>query len=145
MDSGDGSVEPMVAAVEQLVHYVRRRTTAGGLSHAAASTLTRLCQGGPRRLSELARSENVSQPSMTQLVSRMERAGLVRRAPDPDDGRGVLVTTTGLGVEVYRARKAERAAALQHLVARLPEEEQNAVRIALPALTRAIHEERASS
>ncbi|MBO1330155.1 MarR family transcriptional regulator [Streptomyces sp. VRA16 Mangrove soil] len=134
-----------MTAVEQTVRHVRRGTTAGGLSHAASSALDRLGRGGPLRLSELARSENVSQPNMTQLVGRLERAGLVRRDADPEDGRGVLVAVTDLGVEVYEARRAERAEALGRLVAALSEEEQHAVRIALPALARACASSAAAS
>ncbi|WP_392667258.1 MarR family winged helix-turn-helix transcriptional regulator [Streptomyces sp. LN785] len=141
MDSSAGSPGELMAAVEQMVRYVRRGTTSGGLSTAASSALNRLGQEGPQRLTELARAENVSQPNMTQLVTRMERAGLVRRDPDQADGRGVLVTATDHGTEVFRERRAERAQALQRLIEALPEAEQNAVKIALPALARAIHDQ----
>src|ERR1700744_5161620 len=36
---------------------------------------------------ELARFARVEQPPMAQMLSRMERDGLIRRKPDPDDGR----------------------------------------------------------
>lgn len=127
-------------AVEQLVRYVRRSATAGGLSTAASSALGRLGTEGPQRLTELARAENVSQPNMTQLVTRMERAGLVRRTADRTDGRGVVVAATEAGLEVFRQRRAERADALRRLIEELSESEQDAVRIALPALSRAIHD-----
>lgn len=37
--------------------------------------------------SELARIAGVEQPSMAQLLARMERDGLIERTPDPEDGR----------------------------------------------------------
>ncbi|MYS42787.1 MarR family transcriptional regulator, partial [Streptomyces sp. SID5998] len=73
--------------VEQLVRYVLHTATAGGLSTAASSALARLGREGPQRMTELARAEHASQPNMTQLVTRMERAGLVRRTADATDGR----------------------------------------------------------
>lgn len=132
-------------AVEQLVRYVRHSATAGGLSTAASSALGRLGREGPQRLTELARAENVSQPNMTQLVTRLERAGLVRRTADRTDGRGVLVEATDTGLEVFRQRRAERARALQQLVEELSEPEQQAVMTALPALARAVQDHRARS
>ncbi|MET8694077.1 MarR family winged helix-turn-helix transcriptional regulator [Streptomyces bauhiniae] len=138
--SGETSTEDLMIAVEQLVRHVRRSATAGGLSTAASSALGRLGREGPQRLTELARAENATQPNMTQLVTRMERAGLVRRVADRTDGRGVLVEVTELGEEVFRERRAERAEALGQLVAALSEPERQAVRVALPALARAIQE-----
>lgn len=41
---------------------------------------------------ELARIARVEQPSMAQLLSRMERDNLVQRIADPDDGRSRLVS-----------------------------------------------------
>jgi DNA-binding MarR family transcriptional regulator len=72
-----GSPEQLMIAVEQLVRHVRHSATAGGLSTAASSALARLGREGPLRLTELARAEGLSQPGMTQLVGRLERAGLV--------------------------------------------------------------------
>ncbi|GGI95735.1 MarR family transcriptional regulator [Streptomyces brasiliensis] len=139
------SAEDLILATEQMVRFVRRSATTGGLSTAASATLSRLSREGPLRLTELARAEGVSQPNMTQLVTRMERAGLVRRTADHTDGRGVLVEATDPGVEVFRRRRAERAAALEELVAELAEPEQRAVLIALPALARAIEDRQARS
>ncbi|WP_432108798.1 MarR family winged helix-turn-helix transcriptional regulator [Streptomyces sp. AA1529] len=134
------SPEDLMIAVEQIVRHVRHSATAGGLSTAASSALGRLGREGAQRLSELARSEGVSQPNMTQLVTRMERAGLVRRTADRSDGRGVLVAVTDTGLEVFRRRRAERTRALTELIDELAEPEQQAVDIALPALARAIQD-----
>ncbi|GAA2425395.1 MarR family transcriptional regulator [Streptomyces pulveraceus] len=132
--------EDLMTAVEQLVRYVRRSATAGGLGATASSALGRLGREGPQRLTALARAEGASQPSMTQLVTRMERAGLVRRVADRSDGRVVLVEATDTGLEVFRLRRTERARALQLLVDELTEPERHAVRVALPALARAVQD-----
>ncbi|MEU6575252.1 MarR family transcriptional regulator [Streptomyces sp. NPDC046805] len=137
--------EDLMIAVEQLVRYVRKSATAGGLSTAASSALGRLGREGPQRLTVLARAEGVSQPNMTQLVTRMERAGLVQRVADSSDGRVVLVEATDSGLEIFRQRHAERAQALQRLIEEMPEPEQHAVKVALPALARTIQDRQARS
>ncbi|MFD7817461.1 MarR family winged helix-turn-helix transcriptional regulator [Streptomyces sp. NPDC059785] len=134
--------EELLTAVEQLVRYVRHSATAGGLSIAASSVLGRLGREGPHRLTDLARAERASQPNMTQLITRMERAGLVRRTADLTDGRGVLVAATDAGAELFRERRAERAHALGQLTGELTEAERQAVRQALPALARAVRNRR---
>ncbi|MFI6355246.1 MarR family winged helix-turn-helix transcriptional regulator [Streptomyces sp. NPDC050743] len=141
----DSSAEHLMLAVEDIVRYVRRSATTGGLSTAASSALGRLGREGPQRLTELARAENASQPNMTQLVTRLERAGLVRRTADRTDGRGVLVEATDTGLEVFRQRRAERADALAELMEELTGPERHAVAIALPALARVIQDRQARS
>ena len=43
---------------------------------------------------ELARWAKVEQPTMAQMLARMERDGIIRREPDPSDRRGSLVSLT---------------------------------------------------
>src|SRR5215211_5152476 len=66
----------------------------GGLSRTAASVLATLRDGGPQRVTALAAGESVAQPSMTTLLSRLERDGLVERGADPADARAVLASIT---------------------------------------------------
>lgn len=53
--------------------------------------------GGPRRITELAESEALAQPTVTQLVDRLQARELVARERSPHDGRVVLVTLTETG------------------------------------------------
>lgn len=140
METGEPG-EELVPALERLVRFTRQVATAGGLSMAAASVLSRLLREGPQRLTELARAEGASQPGMTQLVTRMEREGLVRRSASAADRRGVVVEPTGAGAELIRVRRTERAAALRRMLDRLDPREREAVLVALPALARAAGEE----
>nr|WP_275410201.1 MarR family transcriptional regulator [Streptomyces sp. SID14478] len=55
-----------------------------------------LAQGGAMSQKELARLARIEQPSMAQLLARMERDGLVERAPAPDDRRGSLISLTAV-------------------------------------------------
>ena len=126
----------LAVVLEQLVRLIRQLATAGDLSMAAASALTRLVRDGPQRLTEMAVSEGISQPGMTQLVTRLEREGLVRRTASSDDRRGVLVEVTDAGLELAAARRAERADALQQMLDRLDPSDRSAIHDALPALSR---------
>ncbi len=49
---------------------------------------------GPQRLTDLCGVLGSDSPTMTRTVQRLERAGFVRRSPDPTDGRAVLVEPT---------------------------------------------------
>src|SRR3984957_13084026 len=69
------------------------------LSLTALSSLATLERSGPRRLTDLAVAEGVTQPSMSAIVSQLERLGLVERQSDAQDGRVVRVAITSAGRE----------------------------------------------
>jgi DNA-binding MarR family transcriptional regulator len=108
------------------------------LSASAAFVLNRVCREGPIRLTALAAKEGVSQPSMTQLIQRLERVDLVIRLADPDDGRATLVGITGRGQALLDDRKRIRRERLTELMASLtPDQECElwlSARVALPVL-----------
>jgi DNA-binding MarR family transcriptional regulator len=140
MKTGESS---LVTVLEEVTRLVRRLATTGDLSLTAAMVLARLDREGPVRLTDLAVSEGLSQPGMTQLVTRLERDGLVRRQASADDRRGVLVTVTGRGATLVASRRAERAAALHRLMSRLDDDDRAAITVALPALSRLVDAGRA--
>ena len=112
------------------------------LSASAAFALNRVCREGPIRLTALATKEGVSQPSMTQLIQRLERLGLVTRLADPDDGRAALIGVTEHGQALLDDRKRMRRERLKALMASLTPEEESALwlsaRVALPVLRRLV-------
>ena len=61
--------------------------------------------GRPYRLSpgQLLRETHVTSGTMTNRVDRLVARGAVTRDPDPDDGRGMLVTLTPAGLELVDA------------------------------------------
>lgn len=65
---------------------------------------------------ELARIAQVEQPSMAQLLARMERDGLVERVPDPDDGRSRLISLTPLATRRLPRAKAVMDAQAQQVL-----------------------------
>jgi DNA-binding MarR family transcriptional regulator len=57
----------------------------------------------------LARLVDLSSGAMTNRLDRMERAGLLRRLPDPKDRRGIQVEVTAAGRELYQAAVGAQA------------------------------------
>lgn len=132
----DLAAAELSVGLERLVSLLRRLPPGSDLSLTTASTLRLLEQDGPRRLSDLAAREGVTQPAMTQLVTRLERDGLARRMPDPDDARVVLVVITEAGLALLRERRAVRATHLQALIDTLPAPDRRRIVAAVPALIR---------
>jgi DNA-binding MarR family transcriptional regulator len=122
--------------LEHLLGVLIRSGPPDQLSRTAVSTLKNLETHGPRRLTDLSAAENVTQPAMTQLVSRLERDGLAKRTTDPDDGRVVLVRVTDAGRALLANRREARAKHLADLISHLTDEEQRLIAAALPALER---------
>jgi DNA-binding MarR family transcriptional regulator len=73
----------------------------------------------PRGMAELARIFDVEKATVTGLVDRAERRGLVERAPVPGDRRAVSVTLTQYGARSAAEFHAEVTAQLQLLLAPL--------------------------
>ncbi|MDT5162649.1 MAG: hypothetical protein QOC90_2959, partial [Mycobacterium sp.] len=92
----------------------------------------------PVRLTALATANGVSQPAMTQLVSRLEREGLATRLIDPDDGRATLVAISEAGSALRTQLHQSLDARLVELLSALSPEEEAALglamRVALPLL-----------
>lgn len=98
------------------------------LTASAAFVMNRVRREGPIRLTALAVKEGVSQPSMTQLVQRLERQGLLARLADPEDGRASLIAITGTGQRLLDERQQTRRERLAKLLETLSEGEQTALR-----------------
>jgi DNA-binding MarR family transcriptional regulator len=120
--------------LDRIMRLYRSLTPPGALSLTAVATLAAIEGFGPQRLTALAASEGVTQPAMTQLISRLEDAGLVRRESDPDDGRVVLVTITDEGRATLAHRRQGRAARLAVILAQLSPDHLAALDAARPAL-----------
>jgi DNA-binding MarR family transcriptional regulator len=81
-------------------------------------------QGPPYELSPgaLLRATLVTSGTMTNRIDRLEQADLVRRRPDPQDKRGVLVALTAAGQSRVDAALADLLKAERTLLASLPAE-----------------------
>jgi DNA-binding MarR family transcriptional regulator len=88
-----------------------------GLTPSQTAVLTRLWKQGPASTSQLAEAERVRPQSMAATLAGLDRHGLIRRAPDPEDGRRQLISLTTAGrrraESDRRAREEWLARALQ--------------------------------
>jgi DNA-binding MarR family transcriptional regulator len=98
------------------------RSGAHELSRTEAGVLSTLTEG-PRRITELAATEALAQPTVTQLVDKLEGRGLVARGRSGEDGRVVLVEITALGSEHLEELRAEIRANMREALAHLPDDE----------------------
>ncbi|WP_202637726.1 MarR family winged helix-turn-helix transcriptional regulator [Bailinhaonella thermotolerans] len=97
-------------ALRTAYHAVERMRAHGsegrGLSAGALDVLIRLSTSGQGiSIGDLARAAGVSSRNVTGLVDTLERDGLVRRVPDPEDRRSVLAEITPAGqawIEAFR-------------------------------------------
>jgi DNA-binding MarR family transcriptional regulator len=98
----------------------------------------RLLHERPRRITELAAEEHVTQPAITLLVNRLAERGWVRRGPDPSDRRAVLVSLTETGEQTFAQLRAEYRALLHEEMATLDDGEVETLAAAVQVLDKVI-------
>ena len=98
----------LALAVGQLLRRLRSQGHTGGLNLSQLATLARLEQSGWMTAADLARAEAMKPQSMGAILSGLEQENLVRRRPDPGDGRRVLFALTARGAEVRKERSAAK-------------------------------------
>jgi len=108
----------------QVAHRLRRSTQRVfaplGLTPAQERALRIVTRsGGSVRMGEIAARMGIVPRSATGLVDRLEEAGVVRRAPDPDNRRSVLVSLDERGEDLHAAMAKARAEAAEELFAPL--------------------------
>ena len=89
-------------------------------------------QGG--RPADMARYSLITTGAMTSRLDRLERAGLIRRLPDPADRRGVLVRLTAQGSRVGRQALHEVIAANEVFLKPLNSHQRESIASALKLL-----------
>jgi DNA-binding MarR family transcriptional regulator len=129
--------------LEQASILTTRHITSQALSLTSALALSRLNKEGPIRLTTLAAAEGIAQPSMTQLIQRLERQGLATRINDPEDGRVALVNITNAGRALMDDRRRDRRDQLAELLKGVSPEDEAALilaaNVALPIIRRLVH------
>ncbi len=132
--------QPAADLLDLIALLIRSLADDRELSLTAFAVLGTLQRGGSQRITMLAAAESVSQPSMTQLIQRLESRGLVERSSDPADGRVALVSLTGQGAAVLAARRQRNAEQVAGILADLPADDVRALAGALAAVLPAIRQ-----
>jgi DNA-binding MarR family transcriptional regulator len=144
--SAHTALERALAVEIRAVHRtlkLRVREHGGGkdLTPSQVSVLVRLEKEGALTVSSLARTEGMRPQSMSEIVAPLQEAGLISGAPDPDDGRQVLMSLTPKCVKWIKEGKAASHDWLTDAISRkLSVREQEALRDALGMLRRLVEE-----
>ena len=85
----------------------------------------------PLSMVQLGAHLRIGKSSMTGLVHRAERAGLIERRPDPLDGRSTLIALTPEGRRINDAFRRVVGQRIDEITATLPVEERNSLAAAL--------------
>jgi DNA-binding MarR family transcriptional regulator len=89
-------------------HEEAMRRARCNLSRGPAAVLARLNSRGPLRIGELAAMLGIDNSTLTPQAQRLERNGLVTRAPDPHDGRVAVLTITPEGKQMLERLQMSR-------------------------------------
>lgn len=130
----DDDVARLRVALARIARTLDRRTRGDVLTRTQASVLATVARCGPVRLSELADVEGVNPTMLSRIVGKLEETGLLRRRPDPDDGRAARVEITGAGTALHARLRAERTALLTARLAGMPRDRAAELLAALPGL-----------
>lgn len=114
----------------------RLRTTAAdeGLTATQSGVLATLVREGSLRAGDLAVAEAINPTMLSRVLAQLEGAGLVDRAPHPDDARCTTARATTAGKRLLTRLRARRAEILLERVGELAPEQVAALAAALPAL-----------
>jgi DNA-binding MarR family transcriptional regulator len=115
--------DAMHSAAIHLLRGVRKEDVRAGVGPARLSVLSVLVFGGPARLSDLARIEQVRPPTMSKIVAGLEQRGLVKRRPNPRDARVAAIEATARGTKLLQDGRRRRVARLARSLQGLEAEE----------------------
>jgi DNA-binding MarR family transcriptional regulator len=110
------------SAAIHLLRRLRVRDRESGIGPAQLSALSVLVFGGPRSLGELADAEQVRPPTMSRIVSGLQREGLVKREAT-EDGRRVRLLATPRGARILWEGRKRRIESLANALEALGETE----------------------
>jgi DNA-binding MarR family transcriptional regulator len=147
----DLSAEAIVDRIAGIDKRIRRGMEATlaehGLTHSDWKVLTTLrVWRSDNRSSpgELATDLDLSSGAMTSRLDRLEEDGLIRRLPDPDDRRGVVVELTEAGTKAWDEAASVQGRREAFFASALTPEEQDALNALLRKLMLAFERARPS-
>ncbi len=130
----DDDVARLRIALARISRHLDRQARGDTLTRTQTSVLGTVIRLGPVRISELAEVEGINPTMLSRIVAKLEDTGLLRRRPDPADGRAALVEITDEGRAVGLRLRAERTRLLTGRLAVIPRDHADELLAALPAL-----------
>jgi DNA-binding MarR family transcriptional regulator len=136
----DRRTEDVARALLLCVGLLRRRLrqtpVAGELTFPQTAALGRLDRGGPAAAADLARAEQISPQSMGATLAELETRGLIKRAPDPADGRRILLSISASGRRELNRRRNARIEQVAEALANFTEAELAQLAASAPLIER---------
>ncbi|MBB4134443.1 MarR family winged helix-turn-helix transcriptional regulator [Gordonia humi] len=122
------SIDDVFSALGKFVRIRSRSVqasakSADGGAETAAKRALFVLRHGPIRAGELAAAMSADPSTMSRHVAQLVDDGLVRREPDPEDGRACRLVLTDDGFERVAVLAARRREAIGELVADWPDED----------------------
>lgn len=100
----DAALGRLDAAMASLRHRLRDHLGVAGIELSIVQFVSRSESGDrPVRVKDLSSHLGITGPAVTNAVDRLERAGHLRRRPNPDDGRSRLIELTDDSRTKYHA------------------------------------------
>lgn len=131
MDEPASIEDRIVAAIRQVIRAVdlhsRKLVDQHGLTGPQLATLTAAERAGPIHAGALARAVQLSQPTMTGILDRLETRGLLERTRDARDRRNVVVSITDKGEEALRSAPSLLQERFRSELSHLPEWERHQI------------------
>jgi DNA-binding MarR family transcriptional regulator len=129
--------EELITTAARMIRWVPKPNRIR-LSLPVARILARLQDNGPSRIIDLAEQERSSQPTITNHVKRLERAGLVERSPDSKDARAWRIRLTENGCTELAEMQQALGISLEPYLAQLSPQDRKALEDGIDAMQRLI-------
>lgn len=101
-------VEGVLQAFTRIGRRLKSKQPGDTIDHSAHLVMFMLSCSGAIRLSDLAARMEIDASTASRHVRALEQAGLLRRSPDPDDGRAFRVELTDAGAREFEAASKRR-------------------------------------
>jgi len=99
-------LSPLHRATRQIHLHLEKEVGAHGIANNEGHLLTYLLSYGPVSIAELLRVFGFKRSTMTSMLDRLEKSGMLVRNPNTDDRRSWLVELTAEGKD--KAREVRR-------------------------------------
>jgi DNA-binding MarR family transcriptional regulator len=135
-DAGLASLDLVRALVDRLTSSARAVERHTGVTNAQLFLLQQLAAEGPLSVNDLAERARTQQSTVSIVVSRLTRGGLVRKARAASDARRVVLTLSPKGRRLLRHAPLPPTASLMAALRKLTARDARALALGLGALVK---------